>query len=372
MAKKIDTYEGLDEIELEGLRADLEKWQRKLPKPGPSAEERARAAAEASKGSVWNKMKRAGWRTMENLSRYGEGAARLPIELLKAPGSIDQALGGKPGFLQDVKQGAQHIQDELHHGTQFFQEMAGVPKEESALPTTERMIPAWVPEVAGAFTQPAPYLSPIKKLLSRAAIKPAAEGAAKMAGYGAGVSGLEEFNKPEGDRDWMNVPKSAAAMGASSPVVQRLLGAFLKSAPVIQQRSSQAGLPPGSPSPTQLPPGQARQANPHGPAGAPPPGGTPGAKQLTDYVDVPFESVGKPKELTDYIDVPFEPIKTDGTLQPFNPTRELEHNPVKNPTIYSPGPVAAGPGTSIALPGPVTAKPHIVEDFLAEIGRAHV
>lgn len=364
MAKKTDIYEGLDPLELEGLKADLERWQRKLPKPGPSKEELAAAAAEQAKGSVWNKMKRGAWRGMENLSRYGEGAAWLPIELLKAPGSIDEALGGKPGILQRVKKGAQHIQDELHHGTQFFEEMAGVPKEESALPTSERFIPKWVPEVAGSFTQPAPYLSPIKKLLSKAAIKPALEGAGKMAGYGAGVAGLQEFNKPEGDRDWLNVPKSAAVMGASSPVVQRLLGSFMKSIPASQPaRPTQAGLPGAAPA-VQLPPAQPRQINPR-PAGAPPPGGPPVRPRLTDYTDVTPEPVGKQPQLTDYIDVPFEPIKTEGTLPPFNPTRELEHNPIPNPTIHAPGPVATGPGTSIQMPGPVTAKPNIVEDFLA-------
>lgn len=355
-------YQGqeLDPYQLEQLRADLEKWQRRLPQPGLSAEEQA---ARAAKGSIWNKMKRGAWRGMENLSRFGEGAAWLPIELLKAPGSIHEAMGGKPGFLEDVKRGAQNVQEELHHGTQFFQEMAGVPKEESALPTSERYIPTWVPELAGAFTQPGPYLSPIKKLLSKAAIKPALQGMGQMGAYGAGVSALQEFNKPADERDWWNVPKTAATMATVSPIFQRFAGAF-----------ERRGIQPGAPARPQLPPSTPRAIVPQRPT-PPRPSPTPEARQITDYIDVPFSEV--PPERPP-IQLPYlEPPKVADTLAKGRPTgmRDTDFIPdqlavnqpprdpflIKQPPPLPPVPKSLGDASLDVLAGdvrPSLVKPH--------------
>lgn len=224
--KPEELYDGLDPYQLDQLKADLEKWRQKMPRPAPAAPPVSTFGDKM--GAVGDTLKKGFWRGMENLSRFGEGAAWLPIQALKLPGSINQAVGGAPGLTDRVKQGATNIESELRHGTQFFQEKAGVPKEEHWYPTSERMIPTWAPEMAGQFTQPGPMLSPIKKLLSKEAIKPALKGMAQMGTYGAGLSAVEQFNKPEQEQDWSAVPKSAAMMAAGSPIFQRLAGGFAK------------------------------------------------------------------------------------------------------------------------------------------------
>lgn len=340
--KPENLYDGLDPYQLDQLKADLERWQQ-IGKLKPPA---APAAAPPTFGdrvsSVGDTLRKGFWRGMENLSRYGEGAAWMPIQALKLPGSIDEAVTTpqrtlsdvvtgtqptyKPGFWGKVKQGATNVEKELHQGTQFFQEKAGVPKEEAWYPTTQRIIPSWIPEVAGSFTAPAPMLSPIKKLLSKEAIKPALKGAAQMGGYSGTVAGVGEFNKPEDQRDWSNVPTAAAAGAVMSPFIQRLLG-------------SKAARPAAAPAPlTGIPhtPRSVTAPPPRPPQAPPPPEPTPPVRQIPDYVDAEFHD-----------------ITTDGTFPPYAPTKELDYNPAQGPTIYAHGPVATGPGTAIQLPGEV-------------------
>jgi len=349
---KGNPYEGLDPYQLQQLKTELEYWKTKYPgTPPPSAEEQARLAAEKERGSVWNTMKRGMWRGMENLSRYGQGAAWLPIQLLKLPGSINEAVGGSPGLSTRIKQGAENIERELQDSTAFFQEKAGVPKEEHWYPTSERIIPKWVPEVAGTFTQPGPYLSPIKKLMAKEAIKPALKGMAQMGAYSGAVSGMEEFNKPAERRDWSNVLTNAAVGGAMSPLFQRFAGAFERNA--IPTSKGPAGLPPGKDR-VSLDIPQETGLTTTAPPPAPPRPPAPPSRQIPDYVDVPFES-----------------IKSTGDL-PYIPTKPLEYKPPQNPTIHAPGPVATGQGTVIEMPGPVYADPPKVEDIMAGLRRGGV
>lgn len=325
-----EQFQELDPYQQDAVAAMFERYGAKLPK-GPSAEELAAAAAAKERGSVWNTMKRGMWRGMENLSRYGQGAAWLPIQLLKLPGSINEAVGGSPGISTRVKQGAENIERELQDSTAFFQEKAGVPKEEHWYPTGERLIPKWVPETVGTFTQPGPYLSPIKKLMSKEAIAPALKGMAQMGAYSGAVSGMEEFNKPADQRDWANVPKNAAIGGAMSPLFQRFAGAFERNG--INPAKSQAGLPNGREKVLlDMPEQTGVTTTPPPPTPPRPP--MPPSRQITDFVDVPFES-----------------IKATGDL-PYIPTKPLEYKPPQNPTIHAPGPVATGPGHVIQMPGP--------------------
>ena len=343
--KPEELYDGLDPYQLDQLKADLEKWKQKMPAPAPTAPPVSTFGD--NMGAVGDTLKKGFWRGMENLSRFGEGAAWLPIQALKLPGSINQAVGGAPGLTDRVKQGATNIENELRHGTQFFQEKAGVPKEEPWYPTSDRIIPAWMPEMAGQFTQPGPMLSPIKKLLSKEAIKPALKGMAQMGTYGAGLSAVEQFNKPEQEQDWSAVPKSAAMMAAGSPIFQRLAGAFER----VPGKPAQAGLP-GAADRVEIP-----EFKPN--VSAPPPPRTPPPAQP--------QPMSSGRQLPDYVDAQWKPIESTGDLPHF-PTKAIEDLRPPNPTIYAPGPVATGPGTSIAMPGPVTSKPHMVEDLLVKGG----
>lgn len=335
-----EQFNDLQPYSQDAVKALLERRMAKVPQ-GPSAEELAQQAAEKERGSIWNRMKRAGWRGMENLGILAEGAAWLPAELLKLPGSINQAVGGTPGVSDRVKQGAENIQRELKFSREFFREKAGVPKEEHWYPTSERLIPEWLPWMVGSAITPGPYLSPIKKLMAKEAIKPALQGMAKMGGYGAAVSALEELNKPKESRDWWNVPKTGAQMAAFSPLFQRFAGAF--------EKQGIKPLPEEPPTRTQIPEFnqqvKAPKMPPKGPAPRQP---MPPARQIPDYVDVPFEA-----------------IKSTGEL-PHIPTRPLEYQPPKSPTIIAPGPVATGPGTVIEMPGPIWEKPPSVPDMIAK------
>lgn len=341
-----EQFQELDPYQQDAVAAMFERYGAKLPK-GPSAEELAAAAAAKERGSVWNTMKRGMWRGMENLSRYGQGAAWLPIQLLKLPGSIDEAVSTperglsdlvtgspgtyKPGFWGKVKRGAENIERELQDSTAFFQENAGVPKAEQWYPTGERLLPKWVPETVGTFTQPGPYLSPIKKLMSKEAIAPALKGMAQMGTYSGAVSGMEEFNKPADQRDWANVPTNAVIGGALSPLFQRFAGAFERNR--INPAKTQPGLASGKEKVLLDIPKETGMTT------APPPPTT------------PRPPVPPSRQITDFVDVPFESIKSTGDL-PYIPTKPLEYKPPQNPTIHAPGPVATGPGHVIQMPGP--------------------
>lgn len=295
-----EQFKELDPYQQDAVKAQLNRFKRP-DMVGPAAG--SGAPPQSFMGSVGDKLTRGFYRGMENLASVGKGAAWLGLEAAKLPGSISEAVTGKPGgFGSKLKSSAERMGKDIDSSIAYWEEKAGKPKEETWYPTSERFVPKWVPETVGTFTQPAPILKPIPKLFSRAAIKPAIEGATKMGAYSGAVSGVEEFNKPADQRDWSNVPTHALEGAALSPIMQRLMGMFQRHGiqPAPTQPALGGAAPASLPQPP-LPPATRRQPQPARPT-APP------SRQVTDYVDAEYREI-TPDQLTHQppITPPYEP-----------------------------------------------------------------
>lgn len=242
-------------------------------------------------GSLTDKLARAGWRGLELAGEFGHAAAKFPLALAKLPAAVEEFTTGPASPITErIRQAARNVDTEIGKGVRFFGEHAGTPLQDikTELPVVGDVSAATPARAAGTFLWPMPAIKAIPKLFSRGAIRPAAEGMAKMGTFSGGLGAAEELDLPPEQRDWKR-PFQAAATGAlMTPLFQRGMGA-------LNRRS----LPPGA----------------GGPVGASSPPTGP-------RVHLPDDDVGLP--LTHGTPEPFKPLEP-------GPQSELTHPPGELP-----------------------------------------
>lgn len=205
--------------------------------------------------SVGQVLKDSAYRVGEGLHDVFRGAAWLPLQAAKLPGILEKMGRGLKqrqdktpveGY-QTFKGKAERLESELEQTSEFMGQQAGGRSPYHA-----------IPETIGSLIQPAPALPAIPKFLSKAAIKPAVQGAGVGAAYAGGVSAIDEIQKPSEKRDWWNVPKHMAIGGSIMPLFQRVAGAFSRipgeKPPTVPSAKLPEGGGPGPLQPGPLPP----------------------------------------------------------------------------------------------------------------------
>lgn len=268
---------------------------------------------------------------------------------LRSP-TITEAVTGKKER-STLAQAGENIQKKLKGKAKKYGDLAGGYDESPG-----------IPEFLGALKWPFPNFS------KAAPAKAAAENALKMGAAGAAYGAAMETDKPEDQRDYLSGAGWGAGFGAGLGVLEPAARATRS---WWKNRKSPAEPDFGVNMPGEEPP-----PSPAGP----------------DWTDAEFSEIPKlpePRPVRSKRPQPTIPGRPDlprieerphpagselppGSMPPplidtpIMRRPQIEHRPTPSETIYAPGPIQTGEGTVIQMPGPITRKPNIVEDTVAQ------